>query len=299
MSPGAKAYDLVVIGGGPAGIIGAVTAAALGATVALVERQPELGGAGANTGTIPSKTLRETALALSGLRSRDLYGVDLSLRREATVPDFLRHERNVKTGLNALLAQRLEISKATVYTGRACLAGPHTVHVHRDLGGDISLSTERILIATGSSPVRPAVFPFGARGIYDSDTILELDRLPETLAVAGAGVIGAEYASSFAALGARVHVMASGYVLLPFLDSEVSHALAGAMARGGVTFHWNERVESCVKSEPGKITLRLTSGERLSVDAVLVAAGRKSNTAALNLSAAGITTNETRTHRRR
>ena len=125
----AKEYDLIVIGGGPAGIIGATTATVLGKTVALVDSHHELGGAGANTGTVPSKTLRETALALSGMRSRNLYGVDLSLRREATVADFLRHERNVKTGLNSMFAQRLESYKAEVYCGIGVFVDPHMLRV--------------------------------------------------------------------------------------------------------------------------------------------------------------------------
>src|SRR6202140_3339340 len=114
-----KEFYLIVIGGGPAGIVGATTASSFGKTVAVVDNHHELGGAGANTGTVPSKTLRETALALSGMKSRNLYGVDLSLRREATVSDFLRHERNVKTGMNHSLSQRLEASQTAVYCGTA------------------------------------------------------------------------------------------------------------------------------------------------------------------------------------
>src|SRR3954452_17955158 len=165
-----KSYDLVVIGGGPAGINGATTARLLGKTVALVDRHHELGGAGANTGTVPSKTLRETAVALSGMRSRDLYGVDLSLRREATVGDFLRHERQVKTGLNSLFAQQLETYQAKVYYGDASFLDPHTLSVrtiarseardeHKEQAatsnGHLILKGEKILIATGSTPVRP------------------------------------------------------------------------------------------------------------------------------------------------
>src|SRR5689334_14218130 len=150
-----RSFDLVVLGGGPAGILGAVTAANHGATVALVDSHAELGGAGVNTGTVPSKTLRETALALSGLRSRNLYGVDLSLRREATVSDFLRHERNVKTGLNTLLYDRLAASKAVVYSGTATFQDDHTVRVNPKPGAaEIHMHAGVVLIATGSSPVR-------------------------------------------------------------------------------------------------------------------------------------------------
>src|ERR1043166_4657700 len=214
-----RSFDLVVLGGGPAGILGAVTAANHGATVALVDSHAELGGAGVNTGTVPSKTLRETALALSGMRSRNLYGVDLSLRREATVSDFLRHERHVKAGLNSMLSHRLAGSHAAGYHGAGSFTGDHTVRVCAISDGrEVLLTAGHILIAPGSSPVRPPLFPFGTQGVYDSDTILELDRLPGSLAVIGGGVIGSEYACTFAALGTRAHLIDGRDILLPFLD---------------------------------------------------------------------------------
>src|ERR1700728_582084 len=126
-----KDFDLIVIGGAPSVLFGATTASAFGKTVAVVDSHHELGGAGANTGTVPSKTLRETALALSGMRSRNLYGVDLSLRREATVADFLRHEQNVKAGLNHVLSQRMETSHIAVYYGTASFEDAHTVRVRQ------------------------------------------------------------------------------------------------------------------------------------------------------------------------
>ena len=205
-----KRFDLIVIGGGPAGIVGATTAAALGKTVAVIDSHHELGGAGANTGTVPSKTLRETALALSGMRSRNLYGVDLSLRREATVADFLRHERNVKAGLNHVLSQRMAASDITVYCGTASFEDAHMVRVRPLADGnstDLLLRGEHFLIAIGSAPVRPDAFPFDRPQIYDSDTILDINCLPGTMAVIGAGVIGIEYACTFAALGTEVHVL--------------------------------------------------------------------------------------------
>jgi NAD(P) transhydrogenase len=278
MSEDTLKVDLIVIGGGPAGVVGATTAASMGKKVALVEHSVELGGAGANTGTVPSKTLRETALALSGVRSRGLYGVDLSLRREATVADFLRHEQHVKAGMNHLLSERMDASNTEVYCGSA-VAGDKPVSLHGDY----------ILVATGSAPAHPPGFPFGCREIYDSDTILELDRLPETMAVVGAGVIGSEYASTFAALGASVHLIDGKNALLPFLDAELSRALTAAMEKNGIRFHWGARPSSYSQEESGKVTLTLESGERLSVDAVLVASGRKSNTETLNLAAAGVT----------
>ncbi|MGH9343256.1 MAG: FAD-dependent oxidoreductase [Terriglobia bacterium] len=293
MSGKERSYDAVIVGGGPAGIIGAVTAADLGHTVGIVDSHAELGGAGVNTGTVPSKTLRETALALSGTRSRKLYGVDLSLHRNATVSDFLRHQRNVKAGLNTMLSERLEVSGADVYRGTGYFADAHTVRVRPVAGNDeVSLRAENILIATGSAPVRPTIFPFGTPGVYDSDSILQLGKLPQNLAVVGGGVIGSEYASTFAALGTRVYLIDGRDILLPFLDAEVSRALAVAMERTGITFHWNERVVACLADRGANITLTLSSGGSLTVDAVLVAAGRRSNTESLNLAAAGVTANE-------
>lgn len=287
MSEDTLQFDLIVIGGGPAGVVGATTAASMGKKVALVESHAELGGAGTNTGTVPSKTLRETALALSGVRSRGLYGVDLSLRREATVADFLRHEQQVKAGLNQSLSQRMDAWNTAVYCGRAAFADPHTVRVSGDKSA--SLQADYILVATGSAPARPPGFPFGCHEIYDSDTILALDRLPGTMAVVGAGVIGSEYASTFAALGATVHLIDGRNALLPFLDAELSRALTAAMEKNGIRFHWGARPRSYAQEESGKVSIALESGDRLSVDAVLVASGRKSNTETLNAAAAGVT----------
>jgi NAD(P) transhydrogenase len=285
-------FDLIVIGGGPAGISGATTASALGKRVALLERQPELGGAGANTGTVPSKTLRETALALSGMKTRNLYGVDLSLRRGATVSDFLGHERQVKAGLNYFLSQRMEEWHTAVYYGNAAFEDPHTIRVASDHGEPVVLQGDHILIATGSSPSHPPGFPFGCREVYDSDTILEIHRLPQTMAVIGGGVIGSEYASTFAALGATVHLIDRRDQLLAFLDREISRALAAAMEKNGIVFHWKDAVRSYTPTPSDRIGLVLESGEEIDVDTVLIASGRKSNVESLNLAAAGVVTAE-------
>ncbi len=294
-----KVYDLIVLGGGPAGIVGAGTATSFGRTVAIVDNHHELGGAGVNTGTVPSKTLRETALALSGIRSRNLYGVDLSLRREATVADFLRHEKHVKNGLNESVTQQLEASQTDIIYGDGSFepADSHTVRVkQKSVSGepppDLLLHAEHILIATGSSPIRPALFPFGTPEVYDSDTILDLDRIPKSIAIVGAGAVGSEYACTFATLGTTVHLIDGKDRLLPFLDSEISRSLAAAMSRAGITFHWNEHVQSCSASGDGRLALALSSGATLSVEAVLVAAGRKSNTDALNLPSVGVETGD-------
>jgi NAD(P) transhydrogenase len=263
-------FDVIVIGGGPAGIAGANAAGIFGKRVALVEKLREVGGAGINTGTIPSKTLRETALALSGLRSRKLFGVDLSLRREATVADFMRHERNVAAHERRRREEQMRRFNVETFQGAASFEDPNTVRV----GPDTLLRGERILIATGSSPMRPAEFPFEHPRVHDSDEILEIGVLPKKLAVIGAGVIGAEYAGTFNALGVEVHLIDGRDSLLGFL---------------GVRFIWKEKVTGCEAPPTGDIALTLSSGATLVVTDVLVAAGRKSNTADLNLAAAGLT----------
>jgi NAD(P) transhydrogenase len=286
-----KNYDLVIIGGGPAGLIAATTASANKKTVALVDCMEELGGAGINTGTVPSKTLRETALALSGLQSRNLYGVDLSIRREVTISDFLSHEQHVKMVFNNTLKERLEAEKAAVYKGMASFVDPHTISVAPLDGTDaVLLRGESILIATGSSPVRPDLFFSNTCEVYDSDTILKLDRIPKTMAVIGAGVIGSEYGSTFTALGAKVHIVDGRDKLLGFLDVEVSQALMAAMERAGITFHWKENITKCESTPEKQVMLTFESGKTLIVDEVLVAAGRQSNTGKLNLTAAGVET---------
>jgi NAD(P) transhydrogenase len=275
----------VVIGGGPAGISGANTARIFGKRVALVEKFHDVGGAGINTGTIPSKTLRETALALSGMRSRKLFGVDLSLRREATVRDFMRHKDNVAAHERRRREEQMRTYNVETFHGAASVVDPNTIRV----APDTLLHGEKILIATGSSPVRPQEFPFEHPRVHDSDEILEIGVLPKTLAVVGAGVVGAEYAGTFNALGVEVHLIDGRDSLLGFLDHEISANIERAMAAAGVHFIWKEKVTRCDAPPTGNVTLTLSSGATLAVSDVLVAAGRQSNTADLNLAAAGLT----------
>jgi NAD(P) transhydrogenase len=277
-------YDLVVLGSGPAGEKGAAQAAYFGKRVALIEREPVLGGAAANTGTLPSKTLRETALTLSGFRARGLYGVDLSLRRQATVKDFLHRERHVVDAERARVGANLDRHRVDTFTGAAAFVDPHTVRV-----GPRTLKGGVFLIATGSSPRRPAEFPADHPHIYDSDSILRLDAMPKRLIVVGGGVIGCEYACTFAALGVEVTLIDGRDVLLPFLDRELSVALKEALVRLGVKV-LVDKVKAC--RADAAVRLELASGAALEADAVLVAAGRTSNTGELGLAAAGLATGE-------
>lgn len=282
-------FDLLVLGGGPAGTSGATAAGALGKSVALIERSALLGGAGINTGTIPSKTLRETALMLSGWKSRRLYGVDLSMRGDTTLDDFSWHANNVMSGERARTTARLDLQGVTRIHGSASFVDAHTVRIIADDGGKTLVRGEKILIATGSSPARLPGFPFDDDRVHDSDEILALREMPKKLVVIGAGVIGSEYAGTFAALGVEVHVIDGRNKLMPFLDEEIADTLTEAMVANGVKFHWKERVLGCDASQPGDVTLTLSSGSTISCDGVLICSGRQSNTAQLNLSAAGVT----------
>jgi NAD(P) transhydrogenase len=282
-------FDLIVIGAGPGGVGAADTAALLGKRVALIEKNPVVGGAAVNTGTIPSKTLRETALAIAGVKARALIGLDLSMRRETKVEDLLRHERLVTASEAHQMRTLLDRYGVTLYRGTGRFLDPHTVRVAHPAppGGHTDLRAEKVVIAIGSVPVRPPVFPFEHARVHDSDELLYITSIPRSLAVIGAGVIGSEYACTFAALGVRVHLIDGRDVLLPFLDVDLSEALAAAMARQGVVFWWKDSVEGCRAPRSGEIELRLKSGAELAVDHLLVCAGRTSAAAALCPETAG------------
>jgi len=279
-------YDLIVIGSGPAGEKGAAQAAYFGKRVALVERAPHVGGAGINTGTVPSKTLRETALYFSGLRQRGLYGVDYSVKPDLTVQDFMYREQEVVRSLREVVNANIERHQIDLVRGEAAFDDPHTVRVgERRLHGGV------VLIATGSVPTRPAGVPFGDPRVHDSDEILAMQRLPQSLAVVGAGVIGCEYTTIFAALGIRVTLLDGRDRLLGFLDGEVADRLRLQMQLLGVDVRLRETVIRYDADADG-IRLDLKGGDALKTEAVLVAAGRVANVAGLALEHAGVAVNE-------
>ncbi len=280
-------YDLVILGAGPAGEKGAAQAAYFGNRVAVVEREPYVGGAGINTGTIPSKTLRETALYFSGLGTRGLYGVDYTVKPDLNVRDFMFRKQEVVTALRAKVGENLERHKVTLVQGPGRFDDPHTIRVPQNGAPDRLLRGRFILIATGSRPFRATEIPFDNRLVLDSDTILEMDRLPRSLAVVGTGVIGCEYAAMFAALGLELTLFGKGDKILPFLDEEISTRLQQQMERVGVRMRLGVSVE---RYEPlsDSVCLTLSTGERLEVEKVLMAAGRSSNTDGLALERAGI-----------
>lgn len=282
-----REYDLVVIGSGPAGEKGAAQAAYFGKNVAMVERQAHLGGAGINTGTVPSKTLRETALHFSGLRQRGLYGIDYSLKGDLTIADFMFRERVVVESQRALVERNMDRHNVEVVRGTATVADPHTVRVSLAGGGVRNLTTDFILLATGSAPHHPPDVPFDHPRIHDSDTILQLDRIPRSMVVVGGGVIGIEYASIFTALGVAVTLIESRERLVPFVEGEIAARLERRLGSLGLKFHFGTRVAT-VQPREDRVRLALGGGVTVEADIALWCAGRQSNVAGLNLEGVGI-----------
>ncbi len=281
-------FDLIVLGGGPAGEKGAAQAAYFGKRVALVEREPWFGGAMVNTGTVPSKTLRETALYFSGLRQRGLYGIDYSLREDLTVQDFLHHMQEVVDSQRRQIQENLTRHNVAVFRGEGAFIDVRTISVAPSAGRPVHLSSPVILIATGSSPLRPAEIPFDDRLIYDSDSILRMDRVPKTLAVVGGGVIGSEYASIFTALGVKVTLIDGRDRLLPFADHDIVARLQAQLTMLGQRFVLGAKVDS-TEVEADGVRLTLSTGEVIEAERALFAAGRQSNVETLHLDRAGVT----------
>ncbi len=281
-------YDLIVIGAGPAGEKGAAQAAYFGKRVCIVEREPEPGGAAVHTGTLPSKTLRETAIFLSGYRQSELYGLTVSVNPELAVPKLLSRKDAVRELEVKRIKWNLDRHGVTQLVGAARLTDPHAVEV-RDTAGDVveRMTGEVVLVATGSAPYHPPNIPFDDEDVDDSDTILLLDRLPKRMVVVGGGVIGCEYASMFAAMHVKVTLVEGRPRLLPFLDAEMGDRLRGAMAGLGVDFRMAARTAS-VTREGAEIIVVLEGGERLACDRLLVASGRGGRTAGLGLEEAGV-----------
>jgi NAD(P) transhydrogenase len=289
MSP--EKYDLVVIGSGPAGEKGAAQAAYFGKRVALVEKMMFLGGAAANTGTVPSKTLRETALFLTGFRQRQLFGLDFrGLKASVTVRDFLMRERLVKETERARIQENLKRHGVLLYTGSASFVDAHTIAVKPERCPAFPIQGDVILLATGSYPFRPPEFPFHDPRVYDSDTILALHEIPNTLLVVGGGVIGCEYACTFAALGVKVTVVEKRDRLIGILDAEIAAALQASMESMGIRFFLNDCVESVHTGD--MLDLCLQSGTPLKTDTILVSSGRCGNTDELALDRVGISVSE-------
>jgi NAD(P) transhydrogenase len=285
-------YDLVVIGSGPAGEKGAAQAAYFGKRVCLIEKAPKPGGAAVNTGTIPSKTLRETALYFSGLRQRGLYGVDLTVKRDITISDFMHRERAVIESEWKLIAENLERHGIVTVQGTARFADAHTLEVTRFGTEARHISGDVILIATGSCPMPPVGYELDGEVVVDSDSLLTLERIPPSMIVIGGGVIGCEYACIFAALGVRVTIVNSRSRLLGHLDKDISDALRQSItARLGIAVHSDAEVKSLTVDE-GRAYVTLSDDVELHAHCVLVSTGRIGNSDGLDAKEVGVKINE-------
>jgi NAD(P) transhydrogenase len=281
-------YDLVVIGVGPAGEKGAAQAAYFGKRVACVERAEEPGGAAVHTGTLPSKTLRETALFLSGFRQRELYGLSVELKPDAAIPRLLSRKDAVRGLEVARIKWNLERHRVTLLRGAARFVDPHTVELSGAGGAPRRVTSEVFLVATGSRPHHPPDVPFDDDDVDDSDTILQIDRLPKTMVVVSGGVIGCEYASMFAAMHVAVTLVEVRPRLLSFLDVEIAERLRGAMQALGVRFYLGQPTRSVRRVDGRGIVTTLADGTEIDAEKVLASSGRSGCTDGLGLEAIGV-----------
>ena len=293
----AEKFDFVVLGSGPAGEKAAAQAAYFGKRVAVVERAAEVGGASTHTGTLPSKTLRETALYLTGFRHRELYGMKVRLDRKKSLRQLVGRLHQVVELQTRQIRRNLERHGIELVAGSASFEDPSTVVV-RDASGAVArrLSADRFLIATGSSPLAPkGIELHGDPDVVDSDRILDLDRVPKSMTVVGGGVIGTEYACVFAALGTRITLVEGRDRLLGGIEEEFSAAIQLSLERMGADILVGDAVVSLSRI-PGRtvdaLDLRLSSGRRLRADKVLFSSGRGGNTRGLNLESIGVATTE-------
>jgi NAD(P) transhydrogenase len=284
-------FDLLVLGSGPGGQKAAIAASKLGRRVGIVDRRDMIGGVCINTGTIPSKTLREAVVYLTGLNQRELYGQSYRVKDDITVADLAARTAHVVGREVEIIRSQLSRNRISLLSGQARFVDPHTLLVADPGGRDQTVTAERVVIATGTVPARPSSVDFDDSTIIDSDGINHLDRVPRSMVVVGAGVIGIEYASMFAALGTKVTVVEKRSRMLEFCDLEIIEALKYHLRDLAVTFRFGETVAGVERHGNGAITV-LESGKRIAADTVMYSAGRQGVTAGLGLEAAGLAADE-------
>ncbi|MFN8545409.1 MAG: Si-specific NAD(P)(+) transhydrogenase [Candidatus Binatia bacterium] len=282
------AFDVLVLGSGPAGEKAAIQAAKAHKRVAIIERGERVGGSCLHTGTIPSKTLRETILQMIATRERAAARFQAAMSKDLTLAAMMERKDTVIRGQAAVVESHLSKNDVTVFEGTAHFIDPHHLEVVEDDGARRVVSGEVILIATGSRPARPLDIPFDDESIYDSDTILKLDRIPHSLTVVGGGVIGCEYACMFAALGAKVTVMDTRTRVLDFADREIAELLVARMRDRGIVMRLGEEVAKIELERPGRVLAITMSWKQVVSEKLLYAVGREGNTAELDLGAAGL-----------
>jgi NAD(P) transhydrogenase len=285
-------YDLLVIGSGPGGQKAAVAAAKLGKSVAVIEHRQMLGGVCVNTGTIPSKTLREAVVYLTGMNQRELYGASYRVKEKITPADLHERTAHVVKKETDVIRDQLVRNRIDLFTGHGRFTDAHTMSVEGADGAEHrTLTGEFIVIATGTAPRRPKGVEFDEERVLDSDGIIQLKKIPASMVVVGAGVIGIEYASIFAALGTKVTVVEKHDSMLEFCDPEIVEALRFHLRDLAVTFRFGEEVSSVDIGTAGTLT-RLASGKEIVAEAVMYSAGREGRTAGLDLDNAGVSTDD-------
>ncbi|TWT90745.1 Soluble pyridine nucleotide transhydrogenase [Pseudobythopirellula maris] len=290
-----KHYDVLVIGTGPAGQKGAIQAAKLGKKVAIVEKNPVLGGAQINTGTIPSKALREAAIMLTGADRRSLLGSDYRPKRDVTIADLVAFSQQIIRHEWELIRAQFDRNHVDLIWGRAEFAGPNEVHIHTPEGEIDHVTADSFLVAVGTRPAKPDHIPFNGTSILTSDELLHLDHIPKTMIVVGGGVIGSEYACIMATLGVRVTLVEGRHQVLGFLDQEIGGAFQYFMRQKGITLRCGEKVESIEEvqdeGDSGSRTLvqaKLESGKKLRAEVLLYSVGRQGVCGKLGLDTVGV-----------
>src|SRR6201993_1895807 len=267
-------YDLTIVGSGPSGQRAAVAASKMKKRVAVVEARSVVGGVCINTGTIPSKTMREAVLHLSGYNYRSVYGMNYRVKEKITMADLaFRVQAVIKTEVDVTEAQ-LSRNGVDVMTGVASFEDPTHVRVTGRQGSNV-YEASNIVIAVGTRPAETKKVPINGRTIINSDQILELQNLPKSLIVVGGGVIGVEYTCMFAALGVRVTLVEKRPRLLEFADQEIVAALSYHLRDSRVTMRLHEEVESVEELGDCTVVANLESKKRISGDALLYAVGRQ------------------------
>jgi NAD(P) transhydrogenase len=284
-------YDLVVIGSGPGGQRSAIQAAKAGKRAAIVEKLTMLGGVCFNTGTIPSKTMREAVLHLSGFYDQAFYGSNYHLKENITMSDLNFRVTRVIENESGVLQDQLKRNGVDLYHGIGSFTDPHHIRVENTTGYN-ELEAKFVVLATGTKPADNPKVPVNGRNIVNSDQVLGIPVVPKTLIVVGGGVIGVEYACMFATLGVRVIIVEKRPRLLEFADAEVVEALSYQMRDRRATMRLSEEVESVEELPDGKVAANLVSKKRIIADALLYAVGRQGNIDRLNLTAAGVNSDD-------
>jgi len=284
-------YDMLVIGSGPAGQKAAIQAAKIGKKVGVIERKKVVGGICINIGTIPSKSLREAVMFLSGFRQRALYGASYRVKKDITFQDLAQRCDHVVKAEQEVIQNQLIRNSVDFIVGAAAFLDPHRLSIKQDSESN-EHTADYIVVAVGTESARPAEIPFDGESVIDSDGLLALKQLPKSMTIVGAGVIGCEYACILATLGIPVVLVEKRPRLLEFVDSEIIESLQYQMRNIGVTLRFNEEVVGVQKSADNSVSIHLKSGKKIGAPLLVYSVGRIGATENLNLQAIGIKPDE-------